>query len=127
MYGGDHSPWVQAVLLGLHEKGIAHTVVTVPPLSVFLNSGILMPAASFDRGPWLLDSGRILGELGFSEVEAEERQALLAVFGGAAFQRTKSSWEFWYAGAISETAIRRSHDGSGTMSGGRSRSSTSTS
>ena len=96
VYGGDHSPWVQAVLLGLHEKGTAYTVVTVPPLSVFLNSGILMPAARFDGGPWLLDSGRILGELGFSEVEAEERQALLVVFGGA-FQRTKSSWVFWHS------------------------------
>jgi len=68
VYGGDHSPWVQSVLLGLHEKGIAHTVITVPPLSVFSNSGILMPAAKIDDGPWLLDSGRILGKLGFSEV-----------------------------------------------------------
>ncbi len=96
VYGGDHSPWVQSVLLGLHEKGVAHTVLTVPPLSVFLNSGILMPAARIDDGPWLLDSGRILGELGFSEVESEERQALMACFGGA-FQRAKNTWEFWYS------------------------------
>lgn len=55
VFGGDHSPWVQSVLLGLHEKKIAHTVTTVPPLSVFAKSGILMPAAQSDAGPWQLE------------------------------------------------------------------------
>ena len=73
VYGGDHSPWVQSVLLGVHERGIPHTLISVPPLSVFLNSGILMPAARIDDGPWLLDSSRILGELGFSKVEPTDK------------------------------------------------------
>jgi hypothetical protein len=63
-------------------------------MSVFLNSGILMPAARFDDGPWQLDSGRILGELGFSAVADDDRQELLVVFGGA-LQRTRSTREFW--------------------------------
>jgi glutathione S-transferase len=96
VYGGDHSPWVQSVLLGLHERGIAHTVVTVPPLCLFLNSGILMPAARIDDGPWLLDSQRILAELGFGEVAVAERRALQVVSGSGAFQRTDSPWDFWY-------------------------------
>jgi hypothetical protein len=87
---------VQAVLLGLHQKKIAHTLVTVPPLSVFLSSGILMPAARIDDGPWLLDSERILVQLGFSEVDADARRALLVVFGSGAMRRTDDPWNFWY-------------------------------
>jgi hypothetical protein len=52
VYGNDHSPWAQADLLGLHENEIAHTLATIPPLSVFLRSGVLMPAAKIDDGPW---------------------------------------------------------------------------
>ena len=32
VYGGKHSPWVQAVLLALHEKGIEHILHPLPPL-----------------------------------------------------------------------------------------------
>jgi glutathione S-transferase len=96
VYGNDHSPWVQSVLLGLHEKGTAHTLVTVPPLSVFLSSGVLMPSAKIDDGPWLLDSERILVELGFSEVEADERRALQVCFGSGAMERTDHAWQFWH-------------------------------
>jgi glutathione S-transferase len=97
VYGGDHSPWVQSLLLGLHEKNIPHTVVTVPPLSVFLNSGILMPAAKIGDGPWLLDSARILSEFGFSNVDDADRRALNVLFGGGALQRTVQPWDFWYS------------------------------
>jgi glutathione S-transferase len=95
VYGNDHSPWVQAVLLGLHEKGIPYTLVTSPPLSVFLGSGVLMPAARIDDGPWLLDSGRILAELGFSKVEPDERRALQAIFLSGAMRRSDDPWKFW--------------------------------
>lgn len=96
VYGNDHSPWVQAVLLGLHENEIAHTLVTIPPLSVFLRSGVLMPAAKIDDGPWLLDSERILVELDFSEVEADARSALLVAFGSGALRRADGPWNFWH-------------------------------
>jgi glutathione S-transferase len=96
VYGNDHSPWVQAVMLGLHEMGIPYTLVTVPPLSVFLRSGVLMPAARIDDGPWILDSGRILAELGFSKVGADERRALQAIFLSGAMRRTDDAWRFWH-------------------------------
>jgi len=96
VYGGDHSPWVQSILLGLHEKGLPHTVVTVPPLALFLDSGILMPAAKFDDEPWLLDSAQILARLGFSPVEERDRSALRRAFGSGALERTASAWDFWH-------------------------------
>jgi glutathione S-transferase len=96
VYGNDHSPWVQAVLLGLHQKRITHTLVNVPPLSVFLASGVLMPAARIDDGPWLLDSETILVELGFTEAEADERRALLIAFASSALRRADNPWKFWH-------------------------------
>jgi hypothetical protein len=95
VYGADHSPWVQAVLLGLHLEGIAHTLVTLPPLRLFLRSGVLMPAAKIDDGPWQLDSGRILAELGFSEVPEDLQGALQRLFLSGAMRRTDGPWTFW--------------------------------
>jgi glutathione S-transferase len=95
VYGNDHSPWVQAVLLGLHEKGLAHHLVNVPPLAVFVNSGVLMPAASIDDGDWMLDSERILVALGVSDVPADERRALQRVFAMSALRRVDDLWTFW--------------------------------
>lgn len=95
VYGNDHSAWTQAVLLGLHERGIPHTLVTIPPLSVFLSSGVMMPAAKLDDGPWLLDSERILVELGFSELGADARRAMRDVFLSGALRRVDAPWDFW--------------------------------
>ncbi len=95
VYGNDHSPWVQAVLLGLHEREIPNTNVLAPPLDLFLSSGVLMPAARLDGAPWLLDSARILGELGFSELAPADRRALGAVFLTAAMRRMDHPWTFW--------------------------------
>ncbi|MDG2304488.1 MAG: hypothetical protein P8R42_07490 [Candidatus Binatia bacterium] len=78
---------MQAVLLGLYENGVAHTLVAVPPLSVLLNSGILMPAAKCTGRPWLLDSERTLVEARFSDVDAGTRRALGRVFGQGAMHR----------------------------------------
>jgi hypothetical protein len=72
VYGADHSPWVQAVLLGLHDAGIAHTLTTVPPLEQFLASGVTMPAASIDGRPWQLESAGILRDVGYDPVTPEE-------------------------------------------------------
>lgn len=62
---------------------------------MFLGSGVLMPAAKIDDGAWLLDSVRILGELGFSKVDEADSGALQTLFGGGALQPTDSAWEFW--------------------------------
>ena len=55
-----------------------------------------MPAAKIDDRPWLLDSERILVELGFREVEAGDRRALQVVFGGGALHRIDPAWRFWH-------------------------------
>ena len=44
VYGADHSPWVQAVLLTLHDKGIEHNLRSVPPCEAFSRWGVFMPA-----------------------------------------------------------------------------------
>jgi len=76
IYGQDHSPWVQAVLLGVHEKGIAHRLTTAPPLLVLLKWGVLMPAARIDGGPWRVESARLLQAMGFDPPAPEEMAAI---------------------------------------------------
>ena len=95
VYGNDHSPWVQAVLLGLHDRAIPFTLVTVPPLRVFLDDGVLMPAAKIDDGPWMHDSAAILAELGCANVLSEDARDLMLLFRSSASHRTDSSWRFW--------------------------------
>ena len=68
LYGNDHSPWVQAIMLGLHEKEVEYSRSTFPPLEVFKKWGPMMPAASIDDGPWFLESKEILQRLGYSMV-----------------------------------------------------------
>ena len=82
VYGQDHSPWVQAVLLGLYEKGVSHTLTTVPPGSVFRKSGIMMPAASLDGGPWQLESAEILRQVGYGPVSREDLRAIYGAWQG---------------------------------------------
>ena len=95
VYGGDHSPWVQAVLLGLHLKEIPHDVVTFPPLFVFLHYGVLMPVVSIDGGPWHHDSAHTLEEFGFSgKVKGDDRMLAGALRGGT--NRTDNAWRFWH-------------------------------
>ena len=95
VYGNDHSPWVQAVLLGLHARGIPTTLVLAPPWRVFLRSGVLMPAARFDDGPWQLDSERILVALGHGEVDPTDRALLSRLFLRSARSRVDDRWRVW--------------------------------
>jgi len=95
VYGQDHSPWVQAVLLGLYEKGLSHTLTTVPPFSVFRRTGILMPAASVDGRPWQLESTEILQQAGFSPVSREDVVAVYDAWQGVR-HRPDSAFRFWH-------------------------------
>jgi glutathione S-transferase len=99
LYGGDHSPWVQAALLGLQDRKIPHRLESVPPLRVFLNSGVLMPVASFDSGPWQRDSGAILERLGFRPVSPTEQRELMHAWQGVT-HRVDSAWRFWRAWSL---------------------------
>ncbi len=94
VYGVDHSPWVQAVLLGLHEKGIPHTLRTIPPLAVFAKSGVMMPAASIGDAPWRLESTDILHELGYDRVSPDDLRELYAAWRGVFHRADHISWFF---------------------------------
>jgi hypothetical protein len=54
-----------------------------------------MPAAKIDDGPWLLDSERILLELGFAAVSVDDRRALTKIFMSNAIRRTDDARQFW--------------------------------
>jgi glutathione S-transferase len=82
VYGQDHSPWVQAVLLGLHDKGVPHSLTTVPPASVFRQWGVMMPAASVDGAPWQLESAEILQQIGYQPISSEDLVAIYDAWQG---------------------------------------------
>lgn len=96
VFGVDHSPWVQTVLLGLYEKRVSHTLTTVPPLSVFRESGIWMPAASVDGEPWQRESAAILQRVGYGPITREDKHALYAAWQGV-LHRPDSAVAFWSA------------------------------
>ena len=93
VYGADHSPWVQAVLLGLHEKNISHTLRTAPPFGLFCKTGILMPAARFETSPWQLDSYEILHQVGYEKVSDEDLAEIYHAWSGVA-NRVDSGFRF---------------------------------
>jgi hypothetical protein len=82
LYGNNHSPWVQAVMMGLHQKEMAYSRSATPPLDVFKQWGPMMPAASFDGEPWQLESKNILHRLGFSECSDEDMNAIRRAWRG---------------------------------------------
>jgi len=110
IYGADHSPWVQAVLLGAHEKRIDHTLTTSPPWPVFLRWGVLMPAASVDGDPWQVESSDILERMGYAPISPVDRRAVLGAWRGV-LHRPDSISRFFYrfslAGDPSPSSLRR--------------------
>ena len=82
VYGGNHSPWVQAVLLALHEQGIEHSLRQVPPFEALKQWGVLMPAVSIDGGPWQVESSQILVKLGLKPVCEDDLKAVQAAWQG---------------------------------------------
>lgn len=95
VYGCDHSPWVQAVLLGLYEREIAHTVITAPPLKLFRCSGVLMPAVQIDGAPWMLQSQDILCGFGFQRISDDDMLAVFRSLRGG-IHRIDSGPRFWF-------------------------------
>jgi hypothetical protein len=110
LYGQDHSPWVQAVLLGLHEKGIAYNLTTAPPLSVILKWGVLMPAARLDGAPWRIESTHLLQAIGFDSPTPEEVAAIRKAWLGVTWRARHPRRFFAAASCIRDphpSAIRR--------------------
>ncbi|MEM7217026.1 MAG: hypothetical protein AAF515_01585 [Pseudomonadota bacterium] len=94
LYGNDHSPWVQAVMLGLHDKQLTYTRTTAPPLDVFLTWGCMMPAARFDDAPWEWESKHILARIGFTEVSEHDMASVRQTWQGV-LHRTDYWTRFW--------------------------------
>ncbi|HCD26870.1 MAG TPA: hypothetical protein DER02_05095 [Gammaproteobacteria bacterium] len=82
VYGGHHSPWVQAVLLGLREKGIDHSLRALPPYATFKKWGLLMPAVSIDNQDWQVESSDILANIGFDPISEEDLAAIRMAWQG---------------------------------------------
>ena len=95
VYGALHSPWVQAVLLALHEKGIDHSVRWLPPLEVFRKWGVLMPAVLLDDGPWEIESADILAKLGFDRIADADLLAVQGAWQGVV-HRPDNPLRFFY-------------------------------
>jgi glutathione S-transferase len=111
VYGVDHSPWVQAVLLTLHEKGIEHTLRQLPPLEAFRRWGVFMPAVSIDGAPWEIESTQILVKLGFDPISDEDLHSVQGAWQGVQ-HRTDNPLRFFsafaHAGDTSPSLYKRS-------------------
>ena len=111
IYGVDHSPWVQAVLIGLTEKRIDWQLTSVPPLQTFFKWGVLMPVASLDAGSWKWESSNLLTDIGFEPVTETDLVALRNAWRGVTY-RSGNPIEFLRsfakAGDCSESILKRS-------------------
>ena len=111
IYGVDHSPWVQAVLIGLTEKSIDWQLTSVPPLQTFFKWGVLMPVASLDAGSWKRESSNLLTDIGFEPVTETDLVALRNAWRGVTY-RSENPIEFLRsfakAGDCSESILKRS-------------------
>jgi hypothetical protein len=94
LYGNDHSPWVQAVMMGLHQQELDCSRSTIPSREAFLSWGVMMPAASFGGEPWKLESKDILHRLSFSPVSDKDMNAIRRTWQGV-LHRADFWTRFW--------------------------------
>ena len=100
LYGFDHSPWVQAVLVALREAKIPYDLTTLPPPNLFFSSGIMMPAAKMNGGEWSLDSEKIIHELGYEAISDENLKLVYDAWVGV-LHRPDSILRFFKAFSLS--------------------------
>jgi hypothetical protein len=81
-------------MMGLHQKKLDCSRSTVPPPELFATSGVMMPAASFNGGPWGLESKDILHQLGYSAVSAQDMSAVRRAWRGV-IHRADFWARFW--------------------------------
>ena len=94
VYGFSHSPWVQAVLLALHDKEIDYDLYARPPYEVFKKWGVYMPAVSLNDEPWEIESTHILTKLGYKSIFADELKAANNSWQGV-LHRTDNPFRFF--------------------------------
>jgi hypothetical protein len=111
VYGIDHSPWVQAVLLGLTEKDFDWRLTSVPPLETFFKWGVLMPVASLDAKSWKRESSNLLTDMGFEPVIESDLVAIRNAWRGVTYRPERPIEflrSFAKAGDSSESFFKRS-------------------
>ncbi len=82
LYGFDHCPWVQSVLVALHEAEIPYDLTTLPLPKLFLSSGIMMPAVKLNGSEWRLDSEKIIHKLGDEAITDEKLRLVYDAWAG---------------------------------------------
>ncbi|MEM9303697.1 MAG: hypothetical protein AAGE01_16375 [Pseudomonadota bacterium] len=100
VFGHPHSPWVQAVLLGLHDRRVPHALRTAPTLAILWRFGNSMPLARFDGSPWMPESAAILERAGLGAVTPEAARAAMDAWRGV-FHRADHIGRFF--GGFSRT------------------------
>ena len=99
LYGNDHSPWVQSVLLFLYDKNMIYNLRTIPTLSLFFKSGVMMPAMKVKSHEWKLDSADILELLGCEPITNSEKKLIFRTWQGVQ-HRVDNPFKFFYAFSI---------------------------
>ena len=99
LYGNDHSPWVQSVLLFLYDKNMIYNLRTIPTLSLFFKSGVMMPAMRVKSHEWKLDSADILVSLGCEPITDPEKKLIFRTWQGVQ-HRVDNPFNFFYAFSI---------------------------
>ena len=79
VFGVDHSPWTQAVMLAHADHGIAAQLQPFPSPSYFFKSGLVMPVCWDANGHETADSLLIIQSL-MSDTEADTQDSLEADF-----------------------------------------------
>jgi len=95
IYGVDHSPWVQAVLIGLRLKRQDCDLTPLPSVPKLMQSGIRMPALHVN-GQWQTESAAILEIIGFEAASKQDRDMVAATWQGV-LHRTDSTLTFFNA------------------------------
>ena len=99
LYGNDHSPWVQSVLLYLYDKNMIYNLRTIPTLSLSFQSGVMMPAMRLKSNVWKLDSADILQSLGCDPITNSEKKLIFKTWQGVQ-HRVDNPFRFFHAFSI---------------------------
>ena len=95
VYGLDHSPWVQSILLCLYDNKLNYNIRTIPTLSLLSKSGVMMPAIRIDDSQWKLDSMEILLSLGYDPIPSSEKKLIFRTWQGVQ-HRVDNPFKFFY-------------------------------
>ena len=95
VYGLDHSPWVQSILLSLYDNKLNYNIRTIPTLSLLSKSGVMMPAIRFGDSQWKLDSMEILLSIGYDPIPSSEKKLIFRTWQGVQ-HRVDNPFKFFY-------------------------------